>query len=79
MRISHIDIIEHPDVPSNEARIICDINAPQLPQELRNKVSVPCILTGDLALNRNMLTLMIAQTLSDHLVSRDGGRPVITI
>lgn len=73
MKISHINIIEHPDVPDYEARIICDKNAPQLPEELRDKVSVPCILTGDLALNKNMLTLMIAQTLSDHLVARDNG------
>ena len=67
MKVSHINIIEHPSMPRNEAQIICDPDSSQLPPDLRDSVSVPCIVTGDLSLTKSMLTLMMAHTLSDYL------------
>jgi len=69
-KISHINIIVHPTLPSGETRIVSRQNASQLPPEVRDDVTFPCIMTGGLGLTKSMLTLMVAQTLSEYLDAR---------
>jgi len=68
--ISNIDIIEHPALQGTETRIVSRQNASELPPEVRDEVTFPCIVTGDLGISKSMLTLMLAQTLSDYLDAR---------
>ena len=67
MNLLTMNIIEHPDFAADDAWIIFDENAPQVPQDLRDKLSVPCILTG----NRDQAerTLALLQAIS-------GGKPL---
>ena len=67
MQQLHINIIEHHTIPENEARVISDKNASLMPRDLRDKVSVPCILINNLELSPSKLTLIVAQALSEHL------------
>ncbi len=60
MGIFGMDIIEHPSLGKDEAWIITKADAPQVPQELRGTLPIPCILTGDMAQAKNMLTLLQA-------------------
>ncbi len=60
MKFSSMNIIEHPDFSADEAWIIFKKDAPQVPQDLRDKLSVPCILTGDVAMTKRTLTLLQA-------------------
>ena len=66
-KISSINIIVHPALPSNETRIVSRQSASQLPAEIRDDVTFPCIVTGNLDLTDDMITLMVAQTLSEYL------------
>ena len=78
-KISHINIIVHPTMQSDETRIVSHQNASQLPPEVRDDVTFPCIMTGGLGLSKSMLTLLMAQSLSEYLGARgqdehgDGG------
>lgn len=60
MELFGINVIEHPDMEEGQAWIVFKKDAPQVPQELRDKLSVPCILTSNLALTERMLTLLQA-------------------
>ena len=71
MRVSSISIIEHPEMPKNEARVVFDRNVTHFPPHMRDDVRAPYILTGNLALTQGMLTLMVAQTLSEYLDERE--------
>ncbi len=42
-------IIEHPDLAADEVWIVFDEQAPQVPEDLRDELSVPSILTGNRA------------------------------
>ena len=55
-----INIIEHVSLASDEAWVIHKTDAPQIPAELRGRVSVPCILTGDATRARQLLSFMRA-------------------
>ena len=37
---------------------------------MRDDVTFPCIVTGGLGMTKSMLTLMVAQTLSEYLDAR---------
>ena len=68
--ISNINIIVHPTFQRTETRIVSRQNASELPPELRDKVTFPCIVTGDHNMTKSMLTLLVAQTLSEYLEAR---------
>jgi hypothetical protein len=51
---------QHPSVPPEDAWIIRENEAPEVPQELRGVLTVPCILTGDAEQARNLLSFMQA-------------------
>jgi hypothetical protein len=69
-KISNINIIVHPTLKGDETRIVCRQNASELPPEVRDDVTFPCIITGGLGMTKSMLTLMVAQTLSEYLGAR---------
>ena len=60
MQLQELNIVQHPSVPSNDAWIIRDKKAPEVPQELRGILTVPCILTGDAEQARNLLSFVQA-------------------
>ncbi len=60
MKLFGINIIEHPDFTPDEAWIIFKKDAPQVPQDLRNILIFPCILTGDMEQTTRMLNLLQA-------------------
>jgi hypothetical protein len=49
---------EHPSLSKDEARFICRTDDPRLPEELKCKVRVPCIVAGDLVRLHGTLTLL---------------------
>lgn len=55
-----INIVEHASVPVDEVWIIYKNEAPQVPADLRGKLPVPCILTGDSTRARHLLSLVRA-------------------
>ena len=67
--ISSINIIVHPTLQRTETRIVSRQNASELPPEVRDNVTFPCIVTGGHGMTKSMLTLMVAQTLSEYLDS----------
>ena len=68
--ISNINIIVHPTFQRTETRIVSRQNASELPPEVRDEVTFPCIVTGDLGMTKSMLTLLVAQTLSEYFDAR---------
>ena len=69
-KISYINIIVHPTLQSTETRIVSRQNASEPPPDVRDEVTFPCIVTGGLGMTKSMLTLMVAQTLSEYLDAR---------
>jgi hypothetical protein len=63
MELSEIQIIESTLLSAEEAWIICNRDAPQVPQTLRDTLPVPCILTGDAERARHTLNLLRAASL----------------
>ena len=55
-----INIIEHGSLAMDEVWVIHKNNAPQVPAELRGRLAVPCILTGNAARARQLLSFMRA-------------------
>jgi hypothetical protein len=60
MNIFGIEIIEHSSLEVDEAWIIFKKDSPQVPQDLRDTLPIPCILTGDMTQTKRMLTLLQA-------------------
>ena len=60
MQLQELNIVQHPSVPPEDAWIIRENEAPEVPQELRGVLTVPCILTGDAEQARNLLSFMQA-------------------
>ena len=60
MEFLGINIVEHASVPVDEVWIIHKSEAPQVPADLRAKLTVPCILTGDATRARRLLSLVRA-------------------
>ncbi len=60
MKLSNLNIIEHSSLGKDEAWIITKADAPQVPQELRGTLPIPCVLTGDMVQAKHMLTLLQA-------------------
>ncbi len=60
MKLFGMTIIEHPGLAMDEAWIIFKKDAPQVPQDLRGTLSVPCILAGDAVQAKHLLTLLHA-------------------
>jgi hypothetical protein len=55
-----IRIVEHQSVCADEVWIIHKSDAPQVPADLRENMSLPYILTGDAILARRLLSLVRA-------------------
>ncbi len=55
-----INIIEHGSLATDEVWVIHKTDAPQIPAELRGRLSVPCVLTGDASRARQLLSFMRA-------------------
>ena len=60
MELPDIQIVESSLLPADEAWIICNRDAPQIPQSLRATLPVPCVLTGDANQARHTLNLLRA-------------------
>ena len=60
MQLQELNIIQHPSVPAKDAWIIREKEAPEVPQELRGILTVPCILTGDAEEARKLLSFVQA-------------------
>ncbi len=60
MELSNIQIVECTDLAADEAWIICNRDAPQIPESLRATLPVPCVLTGDANQAHHMLNLLRA-------------------
>ena len=60
MNLSNLNIIEHADLAEDEAWIIFRRDSPQVPEELRDTLPLPCILTGDMAQTKRVLKLLQA-------------------
>jgi ABC-type taurine transport system substrate-binding protein len=58
MDLNALLVIERRDLPRDEAWIIRNGDAPELPADLRGKVTVPCIITGSMKLLKDTLTLL---------------------
>ena len=69
MKLFAINIIEHPDFAADEAWIVFDENAPQVPEDLRGKLSVPCILTGNRTQAERTLALLQAISVEQPLTT----------
>ncbi len=65
MNLFDINIIKHPDLAADEAWIIFDRDAPQVPVNIRSKLPVPCILTGNTEQARRTLKLLQAVVMSE--------------
>jgi hypothetical protein len=55
-----INIIEHASLPAEEVWLIHKKEAALVPPDLRDNLPVPCILTGDAARARRLLSLVRA-------------------
>lgn len=58
MRLLGLHVHEHQSIPQDEAWVVRNKDADQIPQELRGKIDTPCILTGDAELLRRTVTLL---------------------
>ncbi len=63
MNLFDMSIIKHPDLAANEAWIITDRDAPQVPNNIRSELPIPCILTGNTEQATRMLNLLRAISL----------------
>ena len=60
MKLFGIDVIEHPAIAEDEAWIIRNQDAPQVPSDLRGQLRLPCILTGSVLRTKHTLALLEA-------------------
>ena len=67
MKLFSINIIEHPDMAADEAWVVFDEQAPQVPEDLRGELSVPCILTGNRRQTERLLALLQAVSIDQPL------------
>ena len=62
MRFINIRVYEHDAVPAGEAWLVRQADSGEVPNELRDRISVPCILTRDAArLGRDLTLRQIAE------------------
>ena len=55
-----INIVEHGSLATEEVWVIHKKDAPQIPAELRGRLPVPCVLTGNASRARQLLLFMRA-------------------
>ena len=60
MKLFAMNIIEHPDFAADDVWIIFDENSPTVPEDLRDELAVPCILTGNRTQAERTLALLQA-------------------
>ncbi len=69
MKLFAMNIIEHPDLAADEMWIVFDEEAPQVPEDLRGELAVPCILTGSRAVAERTLALLQAISVDQPLTA----------
>ncbi len=65
MNLFNMNIIKHPDLDAHDAWVILDRDAPQVPLDIRSKLPVPCILTGDTEQAARTLKLLRAVVITE--------------
>ena len=58
MRFLELRVYEHYSIPEDEAWLVRQADAEEVPPELRGSIVAPCIITGDAALLAEQLTLL---------------------
>jgi hypothetical protein len=58
MKLLGLQVHQHPSIPPDEAWVVRDKDAQQVPQELRGKIETPCILASDIRLLRRTVMLL---------------------
>ncbi len=58
MRLFGLPVYEHHALPKDEAWVILDASTEELPAELRGALATPCIVTGDIAMLGQTVTLL---------------------
>ena len=58
MKLFGLPVIEHAAIPQDEAWIVRDASAEELPTKLRGRVPAPCVVTGDCALLARAVKLL---------------------
>ena len=58
MKLFGLPVIEHAAIPQDEAWIVRDAIAEELPADLRGRVPAPCVVTGNRALLAKAVTLL---------------------
>ena len=77
MNLDDLQVIVSPGLAPDEAWIVRRADAPELPNDLRGKVRVPCILTGNVKSLRDTLKLIrLTSGAGPCAEARRGGRGV---
>ena len=58
MKLFGLPVIEHAAIPRDEAWIVRDARADELPAKLRGRVPAPCVVTGNRVLLARAVTLL---------------------
>ena len=58
MSILQLRVYEHPSIPDHEAWLGRRADSGEVPPDLRGTIEAPCILTNDIVLLRQHLTLL---------------------
>lgn len=58
MELKSLYVIQHRAIPPDEAWIVRRADAAELPADLRGKIKVPCIVTGNMNLLKETLILL---------------------
>ena len=77
MKLFGLPVIEHAAIPQDEAWIVRDAIAEELPAELRGRVPAPCVVTGNRVLLARAVTLLglahLLETTADTASHRGRG------
>ena len=69
-----INIVQHPSLPADDVWIIYEKEAPQVPPDLREALTVPFVLTGDAERAKHLLSFFGVINEPRKSVSKSEGR-----
>jgi len=58
MKLFGLDVHEHSSIPNDEVLVVRSKDAGRIPQDLRGKIQVPCVLTGNVLRLRRTVSLL---------------------
>lgn len=62
MKLLGLPVYEHSSIEQDESWVVRNKDSAQILQELKDKITVPCILTGDaLLFRRKVINLQVAE------------------